>query len=227
MTKRTALAILASLALVATSAPARADEPPIGPPVRPAAPATTRVFVRSRVNVELLRFAPEQAKWIHECTSPCGKELPIDADYQFREIAPHTGWKSFRIDAKGAEAVELRYAPASTGLQAGGALLITLGVLSIVGGVALFAATSGNHAGSQSNDSTWGGEGLADFARVLGAIALLNGVGLGAGGAALVATSGPSSLQKPLQRREQEPTAPVLPPRASAPVSVTPIRIAF
>jgi hypothetical protein len=198
--RRSPLSFLAfGLALVGgsvVSTPAHADEP-----VATELPTHVRVHIESPKPVQLEGRAPGQKPWSVACDVPCDRELPLADEYRFGD------GPAFRLSPMGGS-VLLKVRPASVTGNAGGVVLVGVGVvLAVVGAVGVVVGLNAASqppptCGDQSSYLCGAGPGLGKALALLSVIPLLGGVGMAAGGATLLSDSKASTTQRPWSGRE-------------------------
>lgn len=157
--------------------------PPPVVEVRPAAPPPAPGMVHLRLRAyrprDVARLYVEQGpdRWALKCTSPCAVDLPPGALLRVTLNDEYDEPHDFSLQTEAGRDVELEVKPASKGAVAGGIVMVSLGGLTAIVGLVLFAI-----GGSSTTTSSDRG-GL----RTAGGVCLALGGGLTVGGILLMA----------------------------------------
>ncbi len=152
------LAFLATVNVLAVSAPALADDSgPTTTTTTTTTPAATDGMVILHVNsptpVEIERRQGEVGAWQHVCTSPCDVSVPLFDQYRIAEGADITESKSFMIDAANKDRVTIVVDPGMKTKSKVGTYIFIAGAATIVTGViVVIAGTAGSN--QFGNDGT-------------------------------------------------------------------------
>jgi len=176
---------LAVAAIALSASVARADE-------EEAPRVTARVHVRDAPAALVVQRW--DGEWVTVCTGECDRELDVGATYRISGSGIHTS-KSFALDAKPGEDVELAFVLKSSGrfaagvaLTATGAFFLTVSAAFTVGtSILVFASGSSSGGGFGSLIALAFGGMIAGGALVVGLSTFIPGV-------VLMANNGPSKI---------------------------------